>query len=266
MDKCFIIQPFDGGQFDKRYQDIIKPTIESLGLESYRVDEDYNSSIPINDIEDGIKSSLICLADITLDNPNVWYELGYAISAKKPVIMICSKDRNTKFPFDVQHRTIIEYSTESPQDFEKLKENIKNRAQALLQKKEALSKVSSESIANVEGLAQHELISIVAIAENLDTPTDNVSSYTVKNDIENSGFTKMAAVLGLQSLTKKNLVSFQEYEYEDDYNNGTYIGYQLTNDGWDWVLNNQDRFEMKKPVQQQYQHQIVDIDSDEIPF
>ena len=262
MDKCFIIQPFDSGQFDKRYQDVIKPTIESLGLESYRVDEDYNSSIPINDIEDGIKNSLICLADITLDNPNVWYELGYAISAKKPVIMICSKDRKTKFPFDVQHRTIIEYSTESPQDFEKLKESIKKRGQAILQKKEALSKVSSESIAKIEGLAQHELIAIVAIAENLDSPADYISAYVIKNDIENSGFTKMAAILGLQSLTKKNLISHQEYE--DIYsNNGTYIGYQLTEAGWNWVLDNQDRFEMKKPTQQ---HKYLDISQDEIPF
>lgn len=259
MDKCFIIQPFDGGQFDKRYADIIKPTIEKVGLEPYRVDEDHNSSIPINDIEDGIKNSLICLADITLDNPNVWYELGYAISANKPVVMICSKDRKTKFPFDVQHRTIIEYSTESPQDFDKLKLNIEKRINALLQKREALSKVSSESIANVEGLAQHELITIVAIAENLDSPEDNVSSYVIKRDIENSGFTKMAAILGIQSLTKKGLISNHEYP---DYND-TYIGYQLTENGWNWVLDNQDRFEMKKPIQE-LQH--IEIDPDEIPF
>jgi len=262
MDTCFIIQPFDNGQFDKRYVDIIKPTIEKLGLEPYRVDEDHNSNIPINDIEDGIKCSLICLADITLDNPNVWYELGFAISANKPVIMICSRDRKTKFPFDVQHRSIIQYSTESPQDFEKLKTDIENKAKAILQKKEVLSKVSSESIANVEGLAQHELIAIVAIAENLDSPADNVSSYMIKRDIENSGFTKMAAVLGLQSLTKKALIAHQEYQ--DQYNNHeAYIGYQLTDSGWNWILENQDRFEMKKPIQQ---IQTIDIDLDEIPF
>lgn len=259
MDKCFIIQPFDGGQFDKRYADIIKPTIEKVGLEAYRVDEDHNSSIPINDIEDGIKNSLICLADITLDNPNVWYELGYAISANKPVVMICSKDRKTKFPFDVQHRTIIEYSTESPQDFDRLKLNIEKRINALLQKREALAKVSSESIANVEGLAQHELITIVAIAENLNSPEDNVSSYVIKRDIENSGFTKMAAILGIQSLTKKGLISNDEYP---DYND-TYIGYQLTENGWNWVLDNQDRFEMKKPIQEL---PYIEIDPDEIPF
>ena len=263
MDTCFIIQPFDGGPFDKRYLDVIKPTIEKLGLEPYRVDEDHHSSIPINDIEDKIKSSLICLADITLDNPNVWYELGYAISANKPVIMVCSKDRKTKFPFDVQHRKIITYSTESLQDFEKLTKDIENRAKAILEKREILTKVSSESIADVEGLAQHELIAIVAIAENLASPQDNVSSYTIKNDIENSGFTTMAAVIGLQNLERKNLISNQEYQ--DSYQHDPYIGYQLTKTGWDWIMNNQERFEMKKqqPIQQV---QIIDIGEDEVPF
>jgi nucleoside 2-deoxyribosyltransferase len=260
MDMCFIIQPFDGGQFDKRYFDVIKPTIEKIGLEPYRVDEDHHSNIPINDIEDKIKSSLICLADITLDNPNVWYELGYAISANKPVIMICSKDRETKFPFDVQHRKIIRYATESPQDFKKLKEDIENRANAILEKREILTKVSSESIANIEGLAQHELIAIVAIAENLESPQDNVSAYTIRNDIENSGFTKMAAVIGMQNLERKNLISNQEYH--DSYNHDSYIGYQLTKPGWDWIMNNQDKFDMKK----QQLAEPIDIDESEIPF
>ena len=124
-----------------------------------------------------------------------------------------------------------------------------------------MTKVSSESLANVEGLAQHELIAIVAIAENLTNSEDVVSSYTIKNDIENSGFTKMAAVIGLQNLERKGLIVNKEYE--DPYQNDNYIGYQLTQKGWDWIMDNQEKFEMKKqqPVQQgQY------IDIDEIPF
>jgi nucleoside 2-deoxyribosyltransferase len=269
METCFIIQPFDGGKFDKRYIDVIKPTIEEIGLEPYRVDEDHHSNIPINDIEDKIKSSLICLADITLDNPNVWYELGYAISANKPTIMICSKERETKFPFDVQHRKIITYSTESLQDFTKLKDDIKNRATAILDKREFLTKVSSESIANVEGLAQHELVAIVAIAENLNSSSDNVSSYTIKNDIENSGFTKIAAVIALQNLERKGFVI--NHEYQDTYSHDSYIGYQLTKNGWNWIMDNQDKFLMKRQ-QEVYNPNIVsmldtiDIDDDEIPF
>lgn len=76
---CFVIQPFDNGKFDKRYYDIFKPAIEATGLSAYRVDEDESVEIPIDTIEEKIKSATICLADITLNNPNVWYEVGFAL-------------------------------------------------------------------------------------------------------------------------------------------------------------------------------------------
>jgi hypothetical protein len=78
-DICFVIQPFDRGKFDKRYEDVFKPAIIEADLEPYRVDCDDCAQIPINAIEEKIKAAKICLADITLNNPNVWYELGYRI-------------------------------------------------------------------------------------------------------------------------------------------------------------------------------------------
>ena len=37
---CFVIQPFDGGPYDKRYDEIIGPAIVAAGLTPYRVDRD----------------------------------------------------------------------------------------------------------------------------------------------------------------------------------------------------------------------------------
>jgi hypothetical protein len=259
MQICFIIQPFDGGQFDKRYKDIIEPAIKNLGLEPYRVDEDHSTIVPIENIERGIRDSVICLADISEDNPNVWYELGYAFSANKQVILICSKERD-KFPFDIRHRTIIRYSKDSMRDFTELQEKIEKKIKALLEKQETYSKISSDSIAKVEGLSQHELITIVSIAENLDEPNGNVAAYSIKQDVENSGFTKMACVLGLQSLEKKKFILYTSYQ---DYNGNEYFAYQLTELGWNWINKNQDKFEMKKA---QVTNQIVDFDENEIPF
>jgi hypothetical protein len=87
MGTCFVIQPFDGGKFDKRYDDVFSPAIRAADLEPYRVDRDPNVSIPIDDIEKGISASTACLVDITTDNPNVWFELGYAIAAQKEVVL-----------------------------------------------------------------------------------------------------------------------------------------------------------------------------------
>lgn len=115
MPVCFVIQPFDSGKFDKRFDDVYKPAIEAAGLEAYRVDRDPGVEVPIDGIEDGIRTATICLADITTDNPNVWYELGFAYDAGRPVVMVCSKERPDKrYPFDIQHRTIIPYGADSP--------------------------------------------------------------------------------------------------------------------------------------------------------
>jgi hypothetical protein len=80
---CFVIQPFDKGKFDKRFEDVYKPAIKSAGFDVYRVYRDPNVSIPIETIEAEIKSASACFVDLTTDNPNVWFELGLAIAHNK---------------------------------------------------------------------------------------------------------------------------------------------------------------------------------------
>lgn len=122
---CFVAQPFDQGKFDQRYRDVIRPVIESLGLYAYRVDEDFSVEIPINTIESKISAARVVVAEITMDNPNVWFELGYALALAKPIILLCSDERKTPFPFDVRHRNIITYHTGSLGDFEEYRLKLK---------------------------------------------------------------------------------------------------------------------------------------------
>jgi hypothetical protein len=49
------MQPFDGDEFDKRYDEIYRPAITEAGFEPYRVDRDPGASIPIANIESGIR-------------------------------------------------------------------------------------------------------------------------------------------------------------------------------------------------------------------
>lgn len=56
MARCFVIQPFDNGEFDKRYDDILAPAIQKAGIEPYRVDRDPAALIPIETIEQTIKN------------------------------------------------------------------------------------------------------------------------------------------------------------------------------------------------------------------
>lgn len=208
------MQPFDGGVFDKRYEDIFSLAIKDAGLEPYRVDQDPKVSIPIQDIESGISESRICFAEITLDNPNVWFELGFAIAKGKDVVIVCSAERTTKFPFDIQHRSVIRYEVASSSDFDKLKSQITSKIKAYLQKEVTLPKLSELLTASndIDGLEQHEIVCLAAIAENLDYPDSGISPYQIKNDMEKSGFTKIAATLAIKGLLEKSFITQVEVQ------------------------------------------------------
>lgn len=245
MNTCFVMQPFDGGPFDRRYKDVFEPAIKAAGLESYRVDQDPKVSIPIQDIEQGIRDSKICLAEITEDNPNVWFELGYAIACGKEVVLICSAQRGTKFPFDIQHRTIISYTTESPSDFAMLQSKITEKIIAYIKKSEViLSATEISRLTTFEGLDPHEVVALATIAQNMEHLQGGASTYQIKRDMETSGFTAVAATFALKRLTQKGYIAQESMQDErGDY----FVGFVFTDSGWAWVLENKEKFVLEKP-------------------
>ena len=244
---CFVIQPFDGGAFDKRYEDIYAPAILAAGLEPYRVDRDPSVAIPIDQIESGIRSAAACLVDITLDNPNVWFELGYALASQKDVVLVCSKERTTHFPFDVQHRTIIKYSNDAPRDFECLSGAITERLKSLLSKEAFLEGLASSSpVRDVAGLTQYEIVAVAAIAERMDAPYDGVPVCDIRQDMERAGFTRIATTLALVGLQNKRYVDVQAPP--DGSFPGQYTPYSLTDSGMEWLLANKSQFLLQIPA------------------
>ena len=93
----------------------------------YRVDEDASVLIPIERIEENIRKASICVAEITTNNPNVWYEVGYAMAAQVPVILLCSDERTEQYPFDVRHRNILQYKALSLGDYEEFGSRLEQR-------------------------------------------------------------------------------------------------------------------------------------------
>jgi hypothetical protein len=119
------------------------------------VDEDRRADVLITSIEDGIRSASVCLADITTDNPNVWFELGFALAVNRPVVMVCSTERTGKYPFDIQHRVVTSYKTEAQSDFKKLSDEIVERLRAVAEKSQMLQQIAeAEPLAPVSGLSQ----------------------------------------------------------------------------------------------------------------
>ena len=249
MSRCFVMQPFDGGVFDKRYDDIFVPAIQDAGLDPYRVDRDPSVSIPIEDIETGIRDAKLCLAEITTDNPNVWFELGFAIAVPKEVILVCSAERKSKFPFDVQHRSIIQYKTEAPRDFDELRKKITERIHGVENKVAAIETTARMSpVADTQGLSQHEMVALVTVMQNSLIAEDGISPWRIQEDMKKAGFTDIAVSLALRSLRQKAMLHTFE---QADQNGERYTVYAVTSDGEKWLLQNQDKLILKKVTKAQ---------------
>lgn len=247
MPYCFVIQPFDE-KFDKLFDEVYKPAIESAELEAYRVDRDPKVEITIDAIEEGIINSAICLADITTDNPNVWYELGCAFAANRAVIMVCSDERKDKYPFDIQHRPIVRYKAEAPSDFKKLRDILTERLKALLKKNEneVFRQIEeSKQLAPHEGLSQTELIVLAKVAGNSSLADGGISPYSLKSDSKRLGLTEIGFSLAFKRLDSKKLIEI--FQVDDRNNFGEPLDLcRLTDKGWGWVDANESLFIHRK--------------------
>lgn len=109
---CFIITPIGADDSIERkhanmmLNHLVKPVCEELGLIVVRADMIDKAGLITQQILDYIAKSGFCIADLSFNNPNVFYELGVRHVCQLPTIQIIRK--GDKIPFDVsQGRTII---------------------------------------------------------------------------------------------------------------------------------------------------------------
>jgi hypothetical protein len=129
-DACFVICPF-GGWHDDYHDQIFCTAIKSVGLEPRRADDLFRSSNIVHDIWHFVSSSKVMLADLTGKNPNVFYELGLAHAARKPVLLVTQTMDDV--PFDLRSLRVITYDVQDPSWGEQLRENIKSGLKETLQ-------------------------------------------------------------------------------------------------------------------------------------
>lgn len=109
--KCFVMMPFDKWH-ESYYETIYKRAIEESGFEAIKADDFYKPSEIMADIWTSIQSSDVLIADLTGKNPNVFYELGLAHAAAKPVILISSNTE--EIPFDLRAIRHFFYDKNNP--------------------------------------------------------------------------------------------------------------------------------------------------------
>lgn len=106
---CFVVMQFSS-EYDTLYTDVIRPCCEEYGYSVVRADDFYTSGPILEDITRSIRDASLIVADITPNNPNVFYEVGYAHALSKPTILLNDGGTREKLPFDISGFRTIYYS------------------------------------------------------------------------------------------------------------------------------------------------------------
>jgi tetratricopeptide (TPR) repeat protein len=113
---AFVIMPFgkkkgaDGSLYDFNavYSLLIKPALEMAGFEAFRADEETSSGDILTDMFQELLLADLCIADMSIDNANVFYELGIRHAFRKRGIVHIQAGR-AYMPFDVFNVRTIPY-------------------------------------------------------------------------------------------------------------------------------------------------------------
>lgn len=104
---AFVIMPFTVKWSDRIWTRIVRPLIESEGLQPKRADDLYGRDI-MEDIWINILQSRFVVADVTGRNANVFYELGLAHAIRKPVILLTQSIADIPFDLNRYHHIVYE--------------------------------------------------------------------------------------------------------------------------------------------------------------
>ena len=105
--EVFVLMPFDKG-FDPIYHLAIKEPLKGLGFSCQRADEVPITGNIMNEIYRRIQAAQLIVADMTGQNPNVFYEVGYAHALGKTVILVTQNVADL-IPFDLRAQKHIIY-------------------------------------------------------------------------------------------------------------------------------------------------------------
>jgi hypothetical protein len=108
---CFVVTPIGEDDSDQRkhanmiLKNVIEPVVGELGLKALRADQIDRAGLITKQIFECLAHARICVADLSFNNPNAFYELGVRHMCKLPTVQIIRK--GDRIPFDVsQGRTI----------------------------------------------------------------------------------------------------------------------------------------------------------------
>jgi nucleoside 2-deoxyribosyltransferase len=124
-DRCFIAMSFSTNQNERR--NAIKRAITNAGYIPILIDEQHiESDVTINDaLISEIRKAKFVAADFTEHKHGVYFEAGFALGLKKPVIYLCEGKDFKNTHFDTNHYPHIIYN-----DWNELENSLRTRIEA----------------------------------------------------------------------------------------------------------------------------------------
>lgn len=109
--QCFVAMPYEDHPLPCAYE-TIKAAVESKGYQAVRVDQEPTIGSITDTIWNDIRAAQIAVADLTGNNPNVYYEIGISHALGKPTLLIIHNDLGVlpeRMPFNISHHRILAY-------------------------------------------------------------------------------------------------------------------------------------------------------------
>ena len=128
---AFMVMPFGPEDLQIVYDDFVKPVVEfKCGLTCVRGDDMFGSDVIIENVLAAICEAKVVIADLTGQNPNVFYEVGVAHAIGAPVLLLTQSLSDV--PFDLRHRRVLVYEY-SPRGCKRLESHLEEHLRQILE-------------------------------------------------------------------------------------------------------------------------------------
>ncbi len=110
----FVAMPFgvkEGIDFNRVYRELIKPALDEAGFDVFRADEETAAGNIRTDMFQELLIADLVVADVSINNPNVWYELGVRHALRSRGVIQIASDLRKGMPFDVYTDRTLHYHT-----------------------------------------------------------------------------------------------------------------------------------------------------------
>jgi tetratricopeptide (TPR) repeat protein len=118
LGRCFVVMPFGDKpgpgnttiRFDAVYQRLLKPAIAAAGLRPHRADAERRAGSIHDDMFQDLLLAEFVVADLTVDNPNVWYEIGVRHALRAAGAVLTYSSARERLPFDIAGQRCLRYA------------------------------------------------------------------------------------------------------------------------------------------------------------